>query len=387
MRRIAILTTLSAAFLVPAYAQYQTGMTWQGELNGPARLLVQGDRVDVESRSRVNQPTVRVNSPLPAANTSVTATVRDGNGTVRVVEQPSSRNNFTAVVDVTPRSSGRDFYVIDFNWDSRYSSGGSASPGYGDDRYTEREDRRARRAERNMRNSDGMVTWTGRVDRESIITFRGRRADTTNVRGQGAVTDDVQFTNPLPRMDTQVQLQDVRGRGQVEVLEQPSRENSYTAKVRVLDRENGMGDYSFTLAWGDGYNASNNNSGGVFGNTGTYGSNEPYGNDSYNTGTRSRSDSGEMVWSGIVDGRVRVFVQGGRSWVENVSGGGVRNVQVRFTSPLPQIATNNLDLDRISGRDEVRIVQHPSASNGYRLVFEIDDNDSGADNYEVRLRW
>jgi Zn/Cd-binding protein ZinT len=35
----------------------------------------------------------------------------------------------------------------------------------------------------------------------------------------------------------------------------------------------------------------------------------------------------------------------------------------------------------------VNIVEYPSGRNGFRFVFEINDTDGGADNYEVEVVW
>jgi hypothetical protein len=41
-----------------------------------------------------------------------------------------------------------------------------------------------------------------------------------------------------------------RGRGEIFVEQQPSRENDYTAVVRVRDSRGGASDYEFDLTWG-----------------------------------------------------------------------------------------------------------------------------------------
>ncbi len=42
---------------------------------------------------------------------------------------------------------------------------------------------------------------------------------------------------------------------------------------------------------------------------------------------------------------------------------------------------------KLRGRGQVSIVESPSEKNNYRLVFEIDDPEPGADDYEVELDW
>ena len=42
---------------------------------------------------------------------------------------------------------------------------------------------------------------------------------------------------------------------------------------------------------------------------------------------------------------------------------------------------------KLRGRGQVSIVESPSEKNNYRLVFEIDDPEPGADDYEIELDW
>ena len=44
-------------------------------------------------------------------------------------------------------------------------------------------------------------------------------------------------------------------------------------------------------------------------------------------------------------------------------------------------------IQKLRGRGRVSIVESPSEKNNYRLVFEIDDSEPGADSYQVELDW
>ena len=57
----------------------------------------------------------------------------------------------------------------------------------------------------------------------------------------------------LPRNEVQVFVTDLNGRGTVNVVQQPSSYNNYTAVIRVYDPRPGYGDYSFDLNWRDSY--------------------------------------------------------------------------------------------------------------------------------------
>ena len=54
---------------------------------------------------------------------------------------------------------------------------------------------------------------------------------------------------PLPRSNVQVQLNKIRGRGNVELVEQPSAYNDFTATVLIEDPDPGADEYDFELTW------------------------------------------------------------------------------------------------------------------------------------------
>src|SRR4029079_15158296 len=92
-------------------------------------------------------------------------------------------------------------------------------------------------------------TWRGRVDGESIIRFRSDQAWEERINGQGANSPRYQSSAPLPSRAINVNLINTEGRGQILIVEQPSRANNFTASVRVRDGQNGAGNYAFTLVW------------------------------------------------------------------------------------------------------------------------------------------
>jgi hypothetical protein len=353
---------LFGAFATAAVAQ-QPQLTWEGEVNGPTRLVIQGERVEVSGNSDVDRPNYRFFEPMPDRATNVTAQVVQGRGTVRVVEQPYRDNGFRTVVAVNPRGRQREFMTVNVFWEGRGNRG--AGSVFGNDGYG--------RGSRNRRADygAGSVRWEGQVDQEAIIEIRGNRVVERTVRGRPAYRQNMEMTSPLPRVDTNVNIVDARGRGRIDVVQHPSASNGYVAAVRIVDQENGTGDYSFTLNWGDQYGSQ---TGSVFGR------NDPY------YGSPAQAGSGRAIFAGRVDGRIRVTMQAGRYWIDVLSGAPPRDVRVSFDSPLPW-APVNVDIDRKHGRDEVRLIQRPDASNGYRLVFEIDDESGGYDNYEVEVKW
>jgi hypothetical protein len=230
-----------------ALTQNHPQLTWQGYVSGSATLYIQGDRVDVQGRDTgsVDQPAVNMIEPLPAARQSVQLDVRRGRGRVQVVEQPTPRNEFSAIVRIDPVGTRHELYVIDFFWDP---AGGSRTQSRRNRDYGTR----GRTIDRSA--GPGEMTWSGTVDHEAVIEVRGQRVNVRTLQGR-PVSGQPSFSAALPRQTVSVRLEQAQGRGQVELVEQPGPDNNYAALVRILDEEGGAGQYGFRLVWEDGYEA------------------------------------------------------------------------------------------------------------------------------------
>jgi hypothetical protein len=95
----------------------------------------------------------------------------------------------------------------------------------------------------------GRMTWRGRVDDDVRIRIRGGTADVETIGGTPYDDGQPNFTNSLPYRRVTVRLTNKRGRGEVFIEQQPSRENDFTAVVRIRDTRGGAGEYEFELAW------------------------------------------------------------------------------------------------------------------------------------------
>jgi len=95
----------------------------------------------------------------------------------------------------------------------------------------------------------GRMTWRGRVDDDVRIRIRGGSADVETIGGTPYYDAQPNFGNPLPNRRVTVRLTEKRGRGEIFVEQQPTRENDFTAVVRIRDTKGGASDYAFTLEW------------------------------------------------------------------------------------------------------------------------------------------
>lgn len=95
----------------------------------------------------------------------------------------------------------------------------------------------------------GRMTWKGRVDDDVRIRIRGGSAEVETVGGTPYYDSQPNFFNSLPNRRVTVRLTQKRGRGEIFIEQQPSRENDFTAVVRIRDTRGGASEYEFELQW------------------------------------------------------------------------------------------------------------------------------------------
>lgn len=95
----------------------------------------------------------------------------------------------------------------------------------------------------------GRMTWKGRVDADVRITIRGGTADVETIGGTPYYDAQPNFTASLPPRRVNVKLTNKRGRGEIYIEQQPSRENNFAVVVRIKDPRGGAADYEFELTW------------------------------------------------------------------------------------------------------------------------------------------
>lgn len=119
-----------------------------------------------------------------------------------------------------------------------------------DSRYDDRSGGRYRDRDRyNQGRGSGSLTWRGRVDDVIELEIRGNRVYDRLISGRPVASVRTNFTSSLPRREVNVGAELLRGRGKVEVIEQPSSRNNYTARIRILDTQGGADDYEIEVYW------------------------------------------------------------------------------------------------------------------------------------------
>jgi hypothetical protein len=95
----------------------------------------------------------------------------------------------------------------------------------------------------------GRVFWRGKVDIETQLHIKAGNLETRVVAGPNWGGESSSFTSPLPSRRVTVEAYKKKGRGSVRVLQQPSRENDWTAVVQILDPDGGAKDYELDIFW------------------------------------------------------------------------------------------------------------------------------------------
>ena len=122
------------------------------------------------------------------------------------------------------------------------------------------------------------------VDDLVMVHIRGNRLRFETLQGRDARDDGSECSQAMPAGNalTNFRFKGVDGRGRVELAEQPSASNRYTAQVRILDSKGGDEGYTFRVQW------DNRNPGQVSDNSG-FGDRRQRGNDASGWGTSSSS--------------------------------------------------------------------------------------------------
>ena len=102
----------------------------------------------------------------------------------------------------------------------------------------------------NISNRSGKFEFRGRIDGEVVFHIRGDVVAVEAIQGGPVRVERFQFSQPIPSQPlTSFQLRKRDGRGLVELLEQPSPDNGFTAVIRILDERRGDDRYHFELNW------------------------------------------------------------------------------------------------------------------------------------------
>ncbi|HYW32255.1 MAG TPA: hypothetical protein VE869_12160 [Gemmatimonas sp.] len=287
--------------------------TWTGTVDREVYLVLRGRNVETRGLDARLPNSARVTGSIPrnAQRGDVQVRLENGRGVASVIEQPTARNNYQTVVRIQDPSGGSDRYRVVAYWtgdenDGRGGNGGwddrddrnrddrnrddrnrddrdrdnrgrgNGRDGKFDDRDNRGNDRNNGRGNGNGRNDrnnrgnnggyddgygrpnggsnregPGTLSWSGDVDAIVDISIRGANVNYRTLSGATVTNVRSRLSGgALPQRDGQiVSIVNGNGRGSVQVVQQPSRSNGYTAIIRVSDPRGGAAAYNFDARW------------------------------------------------------------------------------------------------------------------------------------------
>ncbi|MEO5924261.1 MAG: hypothetical protein ABIR70_10580 [Bryobacteraceae bacterium] len=191
------------------------------------------------------------------------------------------------------------------------------------------------------------------VDNRAEINMRGDRIWITTLQGARGRDEGSQCTQPLPYNSVRnFQIRQTSGRTQVNLAQEPGRQNNYTAMIAIEDRQGGGDNYSFDVSWAADTNIQNapapffddvracqdvvrqkflqkNGRGSYVDFDGFAGRNDQYGNNGNRNNrqnndsiqgrgsARSYSESRDLTYSCIIDSRVNQVKSASYQYVGN----------------------------------------------------------------------
>lgn len=95
----------------------------------------------------------------------------------------------------------------------------------------------------------GRVYWRGMVDDKVQLVIRAGKLESRTVSGRSYPEGTFSFTASMPSREVSVGVTRTRGRGSVRVIQQPTRENDFTAIVEIYDDGGGAREYQLDIFW------------------------------------------------------------------------------------------------------------------------------------------
>jgi hypothetical protein len=204
---------------------------WEGRVDGESIIRIRGSQVWVDdlSGNGVRNAHYRFSSSLPPRSVQVSLVDADGRGEIVLVEQPSPHNGYTASVRIRDRQGGDGNYAFILSWQRGGGRGPDGGGWTGGSRVG--------------------LRWSGRVDGRDVIRIRGNQLWIDHEGGWQITDASYRFEQSLPYEPRTVTVKKREGRGDVRLIEQPSRYNDFTASILIEDKKGGTDRYEIEVSW------------------------------------------------------------------------------------------------------------------------------------------
>jgi len=204
-------------------------VAWAGRVDEEALVSCDGKicSSSVSSGAPVASEHFKFTRPLPDRPVEVTLAEKEGRGEIRLVEQPSERNHYTARVAIHDPQRGSSDYSFKLVW-NRPASGKEPPP---------------------IPAASGLM-WSGTVAGRVRIAVKAGAAISQGLEGGRVSNQRAEFIQALPaRSDLEPVVKMLRGRGRVEIVERPSEQNHYQLVFEISDPGPGADNYEIELDW------------------------------------------------------------------------------------------------------------------------------------------
>jgi hypothetical protein len=220
--------------------------------------------------------------------------------------------------------------------------------------------------------------WSGRVDNDIQLIFRGNAFLATRLGSDERVSQGASKLTALPAHTGELSLRVLEGRGEVEIKQHPTPESGYTAVIRIHDHGPGMGTYRLEVYW----------QAAAAGEVVAIVPPIAYPVPSpalVRAREREMARRAALVWSGDVDSELEIVLRPSGVTYETIRGRPPRG----FQSALNQMTWPNAELcmNQIQGRGEASIIQQPTAENGYTARIRVRDPQPGFGHYVFMAIW
>jgi hypothetical protein len=272
---LAAAVVVGAAPLASAQRQGEELFEWSGRVDREVQIVMRNGRVDTRDLSNNTYPRTRtrVFSQIPRQTGQVVVSKLNGRGSVDVVQQPDARNGYTTILRIADPRGGADDYRIATYWQGYASGDVGRDRGDRDRGDRDRGDRDRGDRDRGDRGRDypgdnrdrgnggygngsvnsrngTLLRWSGNVDGELEIRIQNGRVNYRTLSGAQPTSMRADLgTQGGQRSNGSVAIAGAQGRGQVNVIQQPTAQNGYTTVIRVRDPQGGYGYYNFDAVW------------------------------------------------------------------------------------------------------------------------------------------
>jgi hypothetical protein len=113
--------------------------------------------------------------------------------------------------------------------------------------YGRQQQQQQQRQQQNSRVN--ILEWQGQVDREIRIQIDNRQASVIEMGSNERARRRVNMMGSIPNRPGTLYVQVLQGRGRVDVVQQPSARNGYTAVIRLRDSDSGSARYRIAAYW------------------------------------------------------------------------------------------------------------------------------------------